>query len=63
MQEGSDGREGAGEDHAGSEEQNTRPQQAGEGGTTRLGMEEGDNTDVHATGSPGSEEDVPEESR
>ncbi len=28
----------------------TRPQQAGEGGTTRFGMEDGDNTDVPATG-------------
>ncbi|MCC2981056.1 hypothetical protein [Sphingomonas sp. IC4-52] len=28
----------------------TRPQQAGEGGTTRFGMEEGDNTDVPSTG-------------
>ncbi len=31
-------------------ESETRPQQAGEGGTTRFGMEEGDNTDVPATG-------------
>lgn len=28
----------------------TRPQQGGEAGTTRFGMEEGDNTDVPATG-------------
>jgi len=28
----------------------TRPQRAGEGGTTRFGMEDGDNTDVPATG-------------
>lgn len=28
----------------------TRPQQPGEGGTTRFGMEDGDNTDVPATG-------------
>lgn len=28
----------------------TRPQQGGEGGTTRFGMEDGDNTDVPATG-------------
>lgn len=28
----------------------TRPQQAGEGGTTRFGMEDGDNMDVPATG-------------
>jgi hypothetical protein len=30
--------------------ENTRPQQGGEAGTTRFGMEEGDNTDVPATG-------------
>jgi len=28
----------------------TRPQRAGEGGTTRFGMEDGDNTDVPVTG-------------
>jgi hypothetical protein len=28
----------------------TRPQQAGEGGTSRFGMEDGGNTDVPATG-------------
>ena len=28
----------------------SRPQQAGEGGTTRFGMEDGDNTDTPATG-------------
>lgn len=28
----------------------TRPQRAGEGGTTRFGMEDGDNTDTPATG-------------
>ncbi len=38
----SDERRGDGED--------TRPQQGGEAGTTRFGMEEGDNTDVPATG-------------
>jgi hypothetical protein len=30
----------------------SRPQQGGEGGTTRFGMEDGDNTDVPATGGP-----------
>ena len=34
----------------------SRPQQGGEGGTTRFGMEEGDNSDVPATGGPGEEE-------
>ena len=35
----------------------SRPQQGGEGGTTRFGMEEGDNTDVPATGGPQSDGD------
>jgi hypothetical protein len=59
MQEGSGGREGAEEDRAGSAKENTRPQQGGEAGTTRFGMEEGDNTDVAATGGVGSDEDPP----
>ena len=32
-----------------SDASETCPQQGGEGGTTRFGMEEGDNTDVPAT--------------
>lgn len=40
----------------------TRPQQGGEGGTTRFGMEDGDNTDVPATGGPTSDEEAPERS-
>jgi hypothetical protein len=36
---------------SGSPEQElTRPQKGGEAGTTRFGMEDGDNTDVPATG-------------
>ena len=35
----------------------SRPQQGGEGGTTRFGMEDGDNTDVPATGGPEPDED------
>ena len=35
----------------------SRPQQGGEGGTTRFGMEDGDNTDVPATGGPDADED------
>ncbi len=35
----------------------TRPQQGGEGGTTRFGMEDGDNTDVPATGGPTEDEE------
>lgn len=34
----------------------TRPQQGGEGGTTRFGMEDGDNTDIPVTGGPSSDE-------
>lgn len=34
----------------------TRLQQGGEGGTTRFGMEDGDNTDIPATG-PATRED------
>ena len=33
----------------------TRLQQGGEAATTRFGMDEGDNTDVPATGGPDSE--------
>ena len=35
-----------------SAEESSRPQRAGEAGTTRFGMEDGDNTDVSATGGP-----------
>ncbi len=38
----------------------TRPQQGGEGGTTRFGMEDGDNTDVPATGGVQSDEEEPD---
>ena len=34
----------------------TRPQQGGEADTTRFGMEDGDNTDVPATGGSHQEE-------
>jgi hypothetical protein len=34
-----------------------REQQPGEGGTTRFGMEEGDNTDTPATGGPTEEDE------
>jgi len=44
-------------EHKGKAE--TRPQQGGEAETTRFGMEEGDNTDVPATG--GSHQDDSEE--
>ena len=42
-------------------EETNRQQQGGEGGTTRLGMEEGDNSDIPATGGPAAEEDEPEQ--
>jgi hypothetical protein len=54
MQEGSERPDD--EEHAGSGE--TRPQRGGEGGTTRLGMEDGHNTDIHATGGPTSDDDT-----
>ena len=41
MQEGPESREA---------EENIRPQRGGEAATTRFGMEDGDNTDVPATG-------------
>ena len=44
----------------GEDKTETRPQQAGEGGTTRFGMEDGDNTDVAATGGPAPDEEAPE---
>lgn len=40
-----------------SEKEGTRPQQGGEGATTRFGMEEGDNTDVAATGGPQADDE------
>ena len=42
-----------------TKQQETRPQQAGEAETTRFGMEEGDNTEVPATG--GSHQDAIDE--
>lgn len=41
-----------------SDASQTRPQRGGEGGTTRFGMEEGDNTDVPATGPATREDDA-----
>ena len=35
----------------------SRPQQGGEAGTTRFGMEDSDNTDVPATGGPAADEE------
>jgi hypothetical protein len=56
-----EGGEAQGQDDAGRSGAGSRPQQGGEGGTTRFGMEDGDNTDVPATGGPtesGGENDV-----
>ncbi|HEX9933155.1 MAG TPA: hypothetical protein VGB08_09970 [Allosphingosinicella sp.] len=52
MQDGKEQRDGDGDGG-----DRSRPQQGGEGGTTRFGMEEGDNTDVPATGGPTADED------
>ena len=54
MQEGSE--RGDGEAGGGADD-NRRPQQPGDGGTTRFGMEDGDNTDIPATGGPTSDEE------
>jgi hypothetical protein len=43
-----------------SGDEGSRPQQAGEAGTTRFGMEDGDNTDVPATGGPTADKDTGE---
>lgn len=58
MQEDKQGGHAKGEQP--SRERETRLQQGGEGGTTRFGMEEGDNTDVPARGGPTSDEDEAE---
>ena len=49
MDDERDGRDRTGED--------SRPQQGGEAETTRFGMEDGDNTDVPATGGPAADSD------
>ena len=43
-------------DRNNQDEAESRPQQAGEAATTRFGMEEGDNTDIPATGGPTAED-------
>jgi hypothetical protein len=52
MQDGSRSR---GEEGTGGDD--SRPQRPGEGGTTRFGMEDGDNTDSPATGRPSADEE------
>ncbi len=43
------------EQRSGAPEETTRLQQAGEAETTRFGMEDGDNSDVPATGGPAAD--------
>ena len=57
MQEGTERPDITPEAANGEEKAETRLQQAGEGGTTRFGMEDGDNTDVAATGGPEPDEE------
>lgn len=52
MQDGSGGSGDSGDGTDRPAEEETRPQQGGEGGTTRFGMEDGDTSDVPATGGP-----------
>ncbi len=61
MQQGSDDRNKEREERLATDEEQRRPQQGGEAATTRFGMEEGDNTDIPATGGPSSEQDRSEE--
>ncbi len=62
MQEGTEHRGREGQERVASRDGSSRPQQAGEAATTRFGMEEGDNTDSHATGGPASDEEGSESS-
>ncbi|MDP9414471.1 MAG: hypothetical protein M3Q08_10370 [Pseudomonadota bacterium] len=45
-----------------TDEENSRPQKAGEAATTRFGMEDGDNSDVPATGGPAPDQEASERS-
>ena len=53
---------GDGDERPEVEESETRRQRGGEAGTTRFGMEDGDNTDIPATGegAPVDDADTPE---
>ena len=57
MQEGSGDRTSGGEEKLGKDEGQRRPQRGGEAATTRFGMEDGDNTDIPATGGPTGDEE------
>ena len=50
MQDGTEERGPEEEGRPHKNEENVRPQRGGEAGTTRFGMEDGDNTDIPATG-------------
>ena len=56
MQEAGDGGDTRKDGQDAKPDENSRPQQAGEGGTTRFGMEDGDNTDIPVPGGPSSDE-------
>ena len=60
MQDDKDGAEAKAP--SGTPEDQSRPQQGGEAATTRFGMEDGDNTDVPATGGPDEGEEAAERS-
>ncbi len=55
MQDGSERPQNEGDARPQDSGTPTRPQQPGEAETTRFGMEEGDNTDVPATGGPAAD--------
>lgn len=61
MSDGNKHRE-AGNDRLKSGTESTRPQRGGEAATTRFGMEDGDNTDIPATGPATRDEDEDEAS-
>jgi hypothetical protein len=55
---GSETNNSGGDQRQNVEDSGTRPQRGGEAGTTRFGMEDGDNTDVPATGEGAPVDDV-----
>jgi hypothetical protein len=59
MQDGKEARDPGREGQGRAADGNSRPQQAGEAGTTRFGMEEGDNSDIPATGPATRDEEGP----
>jgi hypothetical protein len=55
-------RERGNDDGGGGGGERSRPQRGGEAGTTRFGMEDGDNSDVPATGGPASDDEAAQRS-